>query len=77
MHTAFTIELFLTTRSRRYEHSAPVQKNVESWEKNDTAIAETVSFVSQLAQRYGSRAALLGISLLNEPTVREIDLCET
>ncbi len=54
----------------RYEHSAPVQKDEEPWEKNATAIAETVTFVGQLAKRYGSNAALVGISLLNEPTVR-------
>ena len=41
----------------------------ETWETNATAIAETVAFVEAIAKRYSSNDALLGISLLNEPTV--------
>ena len=57
-----------TQHVRRYEHSAPFRKQ-ETWETNATAIAETVSFVEAIAQEYGGQDALLGISLLNEPTV--------
>ena len=39
------------------------------WENNATAIAATVQFIADIAHRYGSEEALLGISLLNEPTV--------
>ncbi len=52
----------------RYEHSAPFRKQ-ETWETNATAIAETIAFVEAIAQKYSGQDALLGISLLNEPTV--------
>jgi len=57
-------------------HAAPGSQNGKrhsgkagavTWHTNEQNIQRTLTFVTQLADRYGSSASLLGIELLNEP----------
>ena len=57
-----------------YEASAPEIARKEIWDDtskaNPTYQNQSLAFVTQLCQRYGSSPALVAVSLMNEPTVR-------
>ena len=71
------IDVHATNGSQNgYDHSAPVVVNGVGQQMWDSAAqptpsypAQAITLVSTLAARYGASEALLGISLLNEPTV--------
>jgi hypothetical protein len=56
-----------------YEASAPEIARTELWDAtpytSPTYYNQSLTFVSQLMQRYGSSPALVAVSLMNEPTV--------
>jgi hypothetical protein len=56
-----------------YEASAPEIARTELWDAtpypNPTYYNQSLTFVTQLMQRYGSSPALVAVSLMNEPTV--------
>lgn len=51
-----------------YKHSG-IEGKIE-WHKNPKNIATSLEVLEKLARRYGSKAALAGIELLNEPSFR-------
>ena len=60
-----------------FDHSAPQVvggRSQQQWDSNTQPTpgyaAQAVDLVATLAARYGASPALLGFSLLNEPTVR-------
>lgn len=57
-----------------YEASAPEIARTELWDHipnpDPTYANQSLTFVTQLMQRYGSSPALVAVSLMNEPTVR-------
>jgi len=58
-----------------YEASAPEIARTEIWDSapkgsDPTYQNQSLTFVTQLCQRYGSSPALVAVSLMNEPTVR-------
>jgi len=61
-----------------YEASAPEIARTEIWDSapkgsDPTYQNQSLTFVTQLCQRYGSSPALVAVSLMNEPTVRGSD----
>jgi len=56
-----------------YEASAPEIARKEIWDNTSAASPtyqnQSLTFVTQLCQRYGSSPALVAVSLMNEPTV--------
>ena len=56
-----------------YEASAPEIARTELWDATPAPspdyVNQSLTFVTQLMQRYGSSPALVAVSLLNEPTV--------
>ena len=56
-----------------YEASAPEIARTELWDAtpytSPTYYNQSLTFVTQLMQRYGSSPALVAVSLMNEPTV--------
>ena len=72
------VDIHATNGSQNgFDHSAPVVVNgtsLQQWDSNTTQPTpsypdQAVALVSTLAARYGASPALLGFSLLNEPTV--------
>ncbi len=72
------VDIHATNGSQNgFDHSAPVVINgtsLQQWDSNTTQPTpsypdQAVAFVTTLAARYGAAPALLGFSLLNEPTV--------
>ena len=69
------VEVHATNGSQNgYDHSAPFSKGQQLWDSatqpTPSYPAQAVALVSNLTARYAASPALLGVSLLNEPTVR-------